>query len=113
MLIPVFIVSLPDCIDRRESIRKRLDDLQIPFEFVDAIDGRNGLDPIYEKDIDRPGTKREQGHGLTDAEYACALSHIKVYRQIVQNNIDWALVFEDDAIPTPDLKTYIGGGALS
>ena len=102
----MFVVSLPDCVDRREAIRKSLDELQIPFEFVDAVDGRNGLDPSHESDVDRPGTKRK-GLTLSDAEFACALSHIHIYRRIVRDNIDWALVLEDDALPTPELKTFI------
>ena len=105
-MIPVFVVSLPDCLDRRASIRKCLDDLQIPFEFMDAVDGRNGLDPSYETEIDRQGSERV-GPSMSDAEFACALSHIQVYRRIVQDDIDWALVLEDDAIPTPIVKTYI------
>ena len=111
-MIPVFVVSLSDCVDRRASIRKRLDDLQIPFDFMDAVDGRNGLGPSLETDIDRQGSERggRSGEMLSDAEYGCALSHIRVYRRIVQDNIDWALVFEDDAIPSPDLKTYLEGG---
>ena len=111
-MIPVFVVSLPDCVDRRESIRKSLEKLRIPFEFVDAVDGRHGLDPSYESEIDRERTEREgvKGWILSDAQYACALSHIKIYRQITRYCIDWALVLEDDAIPTPDLKAYIEGG---
>ena len=105
-MIPVFVISLPDCVDRRESIRNGLDNLQIPFEFVDAVDGRNGLDPSHEPDVDRPGTKR-MGLTLSDAEFACALSHIHIYRRIDRDNIDWALVLEDDAFPTLDLKTFI------
>ena len=105
-MIPVFVISLPDCVDRRGSIRKSLDDLQIPFEFVDAVDGRHGLDPTYEPDIDREGTKRK-GLTLSDAEFACALSHVQIYRRIVRDDIDWALVLEDDAFATPDLKTFI------
>ena len=44
---------------------------------------------------------------MTDAEFACALSHVKVCRKIVQDNIDYALVLEDDAIPTNDLPIYL------
>ena len=107
-MIPVFVVSLPDCVDRRESIRKSLEELRIPFEFVDAVDGRHGLDPVHEPDIDR-ARAASKGLTLSDAEFACALSHIEIYRRIVRENIDWALVFEDDAFPTPDLKLFVKG----
>lgn len=105
-MIPVFVISLPDCTERRNRIRDRLDRLCIPFEFVDAVDGRAGLAPEHEREIDRDRAHRN-GMQMTDAEFACALSHAKVCRKIVQGNIEWALVLEDDAIPATDLPIYL------
>jgi len=112
-MIPVFVIYLPDCRDRRARVSAALDGLNLPFEFVDAVDGRRGLPPEYESQIDRPKA-REPGKILsdaiqTDAEFACALSHINVYRRIVSENIDHALVLEDDAVPQPDLAGYLAG----
>lgn len=107
-MIPVFVISLPDCKGRREKIAASLDDLGIKFEFVDAVDGREGLPPEYEVQIDREAA-RKAGRIMCDAEFACALSHIKVYRRIVADNIDHAVVLEDDAIPTPQLAEYLSG----
>ena len=106
--IPVFVVSLPDCTDRRETISRALSNLGIEFEFVDAVDGRYGLDPQYEEQIDRVGTQRT-GYPLADAEFACALSHINVYRRIVSENLAYALVLEDDARPSPRLVKFLTG----
>ena len=105
-MIPVFVISLPDCTGRRETISNSLNDLGIGFEFVDAVDGRHGLDADNEMRIDRQAAKKAGRH-LTDAEFACALSHINVYGRIVQENIAYALVLEDDAIPYPDLVRYL------
>ena len=105
-MIPVFVISLKDCADRRNSISKNLDILGISFEFVDAIDGRNGLPSEYEGQIDR-GETALRGRVLDDVEYACSLSHIKVYRKILDDDIPWALILEDDAIPLFDLVPYL------
>ncbi len=107
-MIPVFVLSLPDCHDRRARVSAALDGLGLPFEFVDAVDGRRDLPPERESEIDRTEALRK-GNILTDAEFACALSHIDVYRRIVSRNIDHALVLEDDAIPQPDLVPYLAG----
>lgn len=107
-MIPVFVISLVDSKDRRQTLTSYMKDLDIPFEFVDAIDGRYGLAPKHEKEIDRKNANF--GRGLSDAEFACALSHVKIYQRIVNEGIDYALVLEDDAIPTPDLKLYLAGG---
>ena len=107
--IPVFVVSLPDCTDRRDTISKSLANLGIEFEFVDAVDGRYGLDPQYEDQIDRTAAQR-RGRILSDAEFACALSHILIYRRIVSENIAYALILEDDALPSSKLVEFLAGG---
>ena len=107
-MIPVFVLSLPDCHDRRARVSAALDGLGLQFEFIDALDGRRGLPPEYESQIDRP-LARKLGRHLSDAEFACALSHINIYRRIVSRNIDYALVLEDDAAPQPDLVPYLAG----
>ena len=37
----VFVISLKRSPERRRYIEKQLDDLNIKFEFFDAVDGRN------------------------------------------------------------------------
>ena len=105
-MIPVFVISLADSIDRRNSITKYLDIHGILFEFVDAVDGRKGLPTEYENQIDR-GKSLCRGRKLSDTEFACALSHMKVYQKIVSNNIPWTLILEDDALPQFDLVPYL------
>ena len=107
-MIPIFVISLSDCFDRRNLIKGGLQDLNLSFEFIDAVDGRFGLSSEFDHLIDRQNSKRNGIEGqLSDAEYACALSHCKVYERVVQEGIDWALVLEDDAIPTPELHQYL------
>lgn len=97
----VFVLSLLDSTERRDKITKQLAALSIPFKFVDAIDGRAGLGAEYEALIDRPGTEVQFGRRMTDAEYACALSHMSIYRRIIEGNLPGAVILEDDAIIGP------------
>ena len=108
-MIPCFVISLPDCTDRRESIAIYLRNVGIEFEFVDAVDGRNGLDNASENQIDRIAA-REAGLLISDVEFACALSHASIYRKIVAEQISFALVLEDDAVPLPSLYEFLNGG---
>ncbi|MCY4195534.1 MAG: glycosyltransferase family 25 protein [Rhodobacteraceae bacterium] len=107
-MIPIFVLSLTDCHDRRAGMSESLTRIGLPFEFIDAIDGRHGLPPEYESQIDRVAARRAGRH-LLDAEYACALSHINVYRRIAAEKIAYALVLEDDLIPKPELAEYLAG----
>lgn len=102
-MIPIFVISLQDCSRRRANISKYLDELSLPFEFIDAIDGRQGLSDEHQDKINR----NIKDGALSDVEYACALSHMKTYKKIVEDCIPYALILEDDAIPQPDLPDYL------
>ncbi len=105
-MIPTFVLSLRDNTTRRKSISEKLEKLDIPFEFIDAVDGRDGLAEEDAALIDRDSSIRH-GRILSDPEYACALSHINAYRRIVKEDIAYALIFEDDAIPSRDLVRFL------
>ena len=99
--IPILVISLPDCTDRRERIARHLNDLSLPFEFLDAVDGRHGLPAECEPLVDRESRRgsRAADGPMTDAEFACALSHIQACRQVLERNLSHALILEDDAMP--------------
>ena len=104
---PIFIISLTDAHDRREAIRKQCDTFGLTFEFVDAVDGRQGLPPEMESKVDRAGSLSDLGRVLTDAEFACALSHQMIYERIVREKLPGAIVLEDDAILTEEFSKFI------
>ena len=79
---------------------KHLGSLDINFEFFDAVDGRNGLAKNLEALVDRRA-------GLSDAEFACALSHMGVYQHIVSERINYAMVLEDDVHCSKFLPEFI------
>ncbi len=106
--IPIFVISLQDSTDRREKIAKCLNDLRLPFEFLDAVDGRNGLPADHEAMIDRHETRNNRP--LVDTEFACALSHMEAYRRVIDRSLPHALILEDDAMPLPELVPYLSGG---
>lgn len=110
---PVFIINLDRSPERMERIK-----LLFPNENlirVPAIDGNQWWDGTYDN-MGRPrftveAIKRLKLRGIIGrdaldiypwipAEVACALSHIKVWQYIIDNNIQQAIVLEDDAEPT-------------
>ncbi|MCY4304755.1 MAG: glycosyltransferase family 25 protein [Aestuariivita sp.] len=106
-MISIFVISLTDCHDRRQNMSTALNDLGLSFDFFDAVDGRYGLPTEYENQIDRAEVERVSYRRMTDAEYACSLSHINVYRKIIADKISYALILEDDAIPQPALCEFL------
>jgi glycosyl transferase family 25 len=115
--IPIFVISLPGS-SRLDPLKKRLVEFDIPFEKIEAIDGR-GIDEkelsrLYDEDralkkIDRPMSRGEIGN---------ALSHRKVWRIIIDRNLAAALVLEEDAVidkafcsfllTVPEIPKHIG-----
>src|SRR5206468_607675 len=95
--IPVYVISLKDTETRRRNMTERLAALGIPFQFVDAIDGRTARLPgeFDGARIDRSGFRSE-------AEIASAMSHRLVHRMIASGEGALGLVFEDDAEPRLD-----------
>lgn len=94
----VFILSLEDAADRRAPLINAFQSEGVPYEIWHAVDGRNGLPAEYETLIDRPGALRYLGREMGNAEFACALSHHFIYRDILKRGLKMAVILEDDAI---------------
>ncbi|NLJ92631.1 MAG: LPS biosynthesis glycosyltransferase, partial [Aeromonadales bacterium] len=39
-MLPIFVISLTRSIERRASITKQMKRLELEFEFIDAVDGK-------------------------------------------------------------------------
>ncbi|MBN8521582.1 MAG: glycosyltransferase family 25 protein [Alphaproteobacteria bacterium] len=103
---PVFVISLSGALDRREKIKSRLDAQNIPFIFFDAVDGRS-FDvpslPFYD------GTRRRAffGRDMTGGEIGCLLSHKQIAQKMINEEIPFAVVLEDDAVLQPEFKEVV------
>ncbi|TDQ58070.1 glycosyl transferase family 25 [Mesocricetibacter intestinalis] len=97
-LPPIFIISLKDS-PRRETIALRMQGLNIPFQFFDAVNGGElSEEQLNNVDYHFYPQRYAARHPLRRGEIGCALSHIGVYEHIVQNKINEAIILEDDAI---------------
>ncbi|MBG3012017.1 glycosyltransferase family 25 protein [Proteus cibarius] len=85
-----FIISLKDNNeDRRTHISNQFNSKNIPFLFFDAINKSN-------LDISEHLNIRFNNPNLTAGEKGCFLSHIFLWKKIIDENIDVAGIFEDD-----------------
>jgi hypothetical protein len=95
--IPAYVISLRDSVTRRRDMTERLGRLGIAFQFVDAIDGRTQRMPDT---FDGARIIRDGFWG--DPVIACTMTHRMVHRMIAEGESELALIFEDDADPSPD-----------
>ena len=95
----IFMVNLERRPDRYERMKYNFDQLGIDYKWVPAMDGRK----ITEEFLAEAGIKMlpefsEPYHGraLTYGEIGCFLSHYRLWQQIVEEELDLVLIFEDD-----------------
>ena len=107
--LPIFVISLADAEQRRSRIVEQMQALDLSFTFVDAVDGHR-LTPEQEALVDREWWRRRRGDRLRPAEIGCALSHALLYRRLVEERVEQAIVLEDDARLTPMFAEFARGG---
>lgn len=105
--IKVLIISLKNS-KRLPYLKKKLNNLKIKFKIIDGINGNyyHKKKKLY-KISDEKIIFKTIGRKMSPSEIGAAASHIKVYKFIVKNNIDQAIIFEDDAIPSDILREWI------
>lgn len=105
MELKTYIINL-----EKSSVRKQyMQDLLSPYsfldvEFVKAIDGRLLSDEDRKSRFDYGKSKKVYGRTLNAGEVGCALSHRKVYEQVLNGSEHYALVLEDDIAIQLDLN---------
>ena len=107
----IYVVSLAKNNPRRAGLAEALAPLGRPYEIVDAVDGRRGLDKAWESEVDREEASRREGYRLTDGELACSLSHRIAWERFLRSDGEWALVLEDDAILDERIGRFLDAGS--
>lgn len=94
--LAVFVINLTASKSRLEKITRNLHAKEIPFERIEAIDGRQLPDPAkFVSTFSRVVRPKP----LSPNEIGCWLSHKTVWERITAQKIPLSLVLEDDASP--------------
>lgn len=94
-----YVINLARSADRRTHMRAELKKTRLDYEIVTAVDGRD-LD-LGDTSIVHPTLVTMTNHLSGTA--GGALSHLSVYRKILEDGLDNALVLEDDVTLPADL----------
>lgn len=87
-------------------MQQQFDSLGIPFEFIEAVDAANLSDATIEEMQDPAHADFLRGV-MRKGSYACLLSHHSIFKKIVDEEIPYAAIFEDDAGLSTDFKTIL------
>lgn len=106
--VPTFIISLPKDRHRLDALGAQLRALEMPFTAIEAVHGASLDAAELAAAYDARKALRLFNRELSRGEIGCALSHVKIYRKMVEEDIPCALVLEDDAkILDPDLAATL------
>lgn len=91
-----FVINLEKDVARRKSIVGQLKALGLSYEISPAVYGA-GLSPEDRlRQYDHHKAKWRLSREMVPSEIGCALSHLNVYRNMIEREINYALVLEDD-----------------
>ena len=102
----VFVLSLASDVKKRAVFERHFSCTKLSFSFFDGVDGQelcrkpSASDKLLYMPLEESC--------LTPGEIGCALGHFAIYREIVDKNIPFALVMEDDAyIAQSDVTDFL------
>jgi glycosyl transferase family 25 len=107
MSFNIFVINLDSSVDRIENMQAQCNELGLTFERVSAVRGKNLSSDEKAAVYNRAVNLAKYDKELNDGEIGCYMSHARCWEQIVAQNLDYALILEDDAILTPEIKGYI------
>lgn len=102
----IFVLNMAKDSHRRTLMQEKADVAGLEIEFFEAINGREAGEE-QKKIYHRCKRLKYFGRELLAGEIGCLLSHIAVYDKIIRENIEVAVVFEDDVVFEPDIKDVI------
>ena len=100
----VFVLNLKKDTERREYITKHLKDRGIEFELIEGVYGKDLSQQQLDTLVDIEAAKKIRGKKMALNEIGCSLSHQKIYKRILEDNLDGAFIFEDDVYTSKDIK---------
>ena len=99
-----FVINMQTAKERLKFMDKQLSSLWIEYEVFPAFIWKNLTKEEIWKYYDKEKSVKTLWEELTLWEIWCALSHMWIYKKMVDDNIPIALVLEDDAIINPRIK---------
>jgi glycosyl transferase family 25 len=96
----IFIINLEKSAARRKRMVQVMNDLKLEYTFIEAVDGYALPEKILTEHVK---VDHQFYRSFTPGEVGCFMSHLSVYKRIVDEKLPYALVFEDDVKLSPRL----------
>jgi|GEM_PF-5542949 len=93
----LFVINLKKDTYKKKYIEQHFKEYGVEeYQFIDAVYGAQLSEEALAKVYDEKRAIQVSGRKLLKGEIGCALSHYKCYKNITQNQLPGAFIFEDD-----------------
>jgi hypothetical protein len=93
--IPIFIISLPNS-TRVNSIKSQLKQLDLEFEVIRGVDGKQLKDSEILANVDKRSCFARLGYDISRGLIGCYLGHLLAYDAAKSKACEWTLILEED-----------------
>jgi glycosyl transferase, family 25 len=100
-----YVINLEHATDRWNHVRNNLEKLQVPYERIEGVYGKNITQPI--EGYNERKYHVHNGKVTNPGEIGCYFSHIKALKTFLQTDDEYALILEDDVTLPDNIKTII------
>jgi glycosyl transferase family 25 len=101
-LPPIWVVNLERSPERRQFMQQQFASLDLSYRIINATDGKKLSREELQK-YSKPHALKMKRRELSEGEIGCALTHAKIYQQMLDENLEEVLILEDDIVLTQDL----------
>jgi len=101
----IYAINLARATDRWQKLRAQFEQLNLPYERVEAVEGARL--PAELPEFSELSYKLLHGRRRTPAEIGCYLSHIECARRLLASPHTHALILEDDVLLAPQTRAVV------
>ncbi|MBD0409526.1 glycosyltransferase family 25 protein [Pseudoalteromonas distincta] len=105
--LPIFVVNLERDIEKRQHMVALAKKRNLDLTFTNAVLGKNLSREEIKHHYDDVKAMSDFGRKLTLPELGCALSHLNIYKSMIEKNIQIAIVLEDDVELSESFKALV------
>lgn len=103
----IFVINMPEDTERLRSIDRQLKSLGLEYERFPAVVGKDLSVGERSQHLNDKWFYKNEGRHALRGDLGVALSHLGVYREIVDRRLTHALILEDDAWLNPNLPELL------
>ena len=106
MTYQIYVINMSSSSDRFNYISQQLEQQNLSFKRIPGVDIKERQD-LKNKYYSKVRNKLDYHTPLTDGEIGCYIAHRNAWKAILDDNIDFGLVLEDDAYLKENLKLIL------